>query len=125
MTAVHTRTRKQKQKRALRPPGLLSRDEILELGKKAREALFPAHESEIGFARNKSHVVHGVVKAHATTTSEMFCACVCRCICQCRGARRRSTCDEALRAVAMRPLDLTEWARGTSTKELLYQDVVY
>jgi len=81
MTAVHTRTRKQKKKRALRPPGLLSRDEILELGKKAREALFPAHESEIGFARNESHVVHGVVKAHAATTSEIFCACVCRCIC--------------------------------------------
>ena len=49
-----------------RPPGLLAREEVLELGRKAREAIFPAHESEIGLMRHAPSVVHGVVSAAAT-----------------------------------------------------------
>ena len=67
----------QKQDRRRRPHGLLSRDEVLELGRKAREAIFPPHESEIGLMRGTPSVVHGVVSARAT------------------GARRPQWADEA------------------------------
>ena len=46
----------------------LARDEILGLARDAREALFPSHDSEIGFARNAPHIVHGVVSAQAIST---------------------------------------------------------
>jgi len=67
----------QKPDRPRRPHGVLSRDEVLELGRKAREAIFPPHESEIGLMRGTPSVVHGVVSARAT------------------GARRPQWADEA------------------------------
>lgn len=48
-----------------RSHGLLAREEVLELAKKAREAIFPTHDSEVGLARTQAHVVHGVVSASA------------------------------------------------------------
>ena len=48
-----------------RSHGLLAREEVLELAKKAREAIFPTHDSEVGLARTQAHVVHGVVSARA------------------------------------------------------------
>lgn len=57
----------------LRSDGLLTREAISELNKRAREAIFPSHDSEIGFARTQAHVVHGVVTARALAQRECLC----------------------------------------------------
>ena len=62
----------QRSERKRRSQVLLSRDEIYELNKAAREAIFPSHDSEIGLGRQQPNVIHGVVSARASTTSEYY-----------------------------------------------------
>ena len=59
----------QKSRALRRPARFLARDEMRDLAREAREALFPSHESEVGLARNTPHIVHGVVSARARTNA--------------------------------------------------------
>ncbi len=66
----------QKSRQALRRSAkFLARDEMRNLAREAREALFPSHESEVGLARNTPHIVHGVVSERARTDAKETGGC--------------------------------------------------